>query len=275
MMFEEAVSTHYTHGELLGAIKDSIIKSGKAIDSITTEDLAPIDEFHIGGRVATENLLGQLRFSKQDPILDVGCGLGGTSRFVAGRYGNIVTGVDLTREYIEVGRVLNSWVGLERQVTLCCSSALSMPFGNSAFGGAIMLHVGMNIEDKASLFGEVCRVLRPGACFGIYDVMSVQGRELLYPVPWANTKSASALATSNQYRRGLEGAGFEVIAINERRDFALEILGKTRSQRDGKSSQPPLGLHILMQNDAAEKVSNMISNIKRGLVVPVEIVARK
>ena len=166
MSYDETVSEHYTHGELLGAIQASITKLGKTIDNVTVQDLAPVDEFHIGGRLATDNLLDQLNFSEKDHILDVGCGLGGASRFVANKYNNSVTGIDLTQEYIDVGKALCAWVGLDKQVTLHQGSALSMPFEDETFDGAIMLHVGMNIDDKAKLFTEVYRVLRPGTSFG-------------------------------------------------------------------------------------------------------------
>ncbi|MCP4342174.1 MAG: class I SAM-dependent methyltransferase, partial [Desulfobulbaceae bacterium] len=151
----KAVSEHYTHGKLLGAIQASISKLGKTTDSITIEDLAPVDEFHIGGRRATNNLLNQVSISEQDHILDVGCGLGGVSRFVASKYNTRVTGIDLTQEYIEIGKVLCRWVGLDKQVTLQQGSALAMPFEKETFDGALLLHVGMNIDDKVRLFSEV------------------------------------------------------------------------------------------------------------------------
>ncbi|MFB3089437.1 MAG: cyclopropane-fatty-acyl-phospholipid synthase family protein, partial [Acidiferrobacterales bacterium] len=92
MSNDKAVSEHYTHGDLLKSILASIAKLGKTVDSVTIEDLAPVDEFHIGGQQATDSFLSQLNFSEQDHILDVGCGLGGASRFVANKYNNHVTG---------------------------------------------------------------------------------------------------------------------------------------------------------------------------------------
>ena len=65
--FDQSVSEHYTHGELLGTIKSAITKLGKTIDSVTVGDLAPVDEFHVGGRMATDNLLDQLNFFRTGP----------------------------------------------------------------------------------------------------------------------------------------------------------------------------------------------------------------
>jgi cyclopropane fatty-acyl-phospholipid synthase-like methyltransferase len=173
MSNKKNISEHYTHGNLLEAIQSSIANLDKTVDNLTIEDLAPVDEFHIGGRQATEHFLGQLNVSEQDHLLDVGCGLGGASRFVANKYHNHVTGIDLTPEYIETGKKLSLWVGLDKQVTLRLGSALSMPFDDEIFDGGFMMHVGMNIENKTQLFTEVFRVLRPNTSFGVYDIMKV------------------------------------------------------------------------------------------------------
>lgn len=275
MSHENTVSKHYTHGDLLGAIETSVSKLGKSADSVTIDDLAPVDEFHIGSRVATEHLLNQLHFSDQDHILDVGCGLGGASRYVANKHNNQVTGIDLTPEYIDTGNALCSWVGLDKQVTLHQGSALAMPFDNESFDGAIMLHVGMNIEDKDELFNEVYRVLRPGATFGIYDIMRISEGELAYPVPWATESSTSKLATPDQYEQALNEAGFRVSSRDNRRDFALEFFKQMQAKNKANGGPPPLGLHTLMQESTPIKIKNMVDNIAADLIAPVEIVAQK
>jgi len=85
-LYEMSVSEHYLHGSLLAAIEAALPALGKTTESISVEDLASIDEFHIGGRLATDHLLDQLAFSEQSRFLDVGCGLGGAARYVASRY---------------------------------------------------------------------------------------------------------------------------------------------------------------------------------------------
>jgi len=275
MSYDKTVSAHYTHGTLLSAIQASISQLGKTIDSVTIEDLAPVDEFHIGGRLATNHLLDQLSFSQQDHIIDIGCGLGGASRFIANKLNNRVTGIDLTQEYIDVGNALCAWVGLDKQITLHQGSALEMPFEDEIFDGAIMLHVGMNIEDKLTLFSEVHRVLRPGTFFGIYDVMQINAGELTYPVPWATESSTSKLSSPDQYHHALHQAGFKTNKENVRRDFALEFFKQMRAKIESDGGPAPLGLHTLMQQSSAIKIKNMSTNIQAGLVAPVEIIAQK
>jgi ubiquinone/menaquinone biosynthesis C-methylase UbiE len=275
MSGDKAVSEHYEHGSLLEAIQSALPLLGKTIDNITIEDLAPVDEFHIGGRMATEHFLDQLNFSRHDHLLDVGCGLGGASRYVADKYKNRVTGIDLTEEYIETGNVLCAWVKLDKHIRLQQGSALSMPFRNATFDGAFMMHVGMNIEDKDQLFTEIFRVLKPGTLLGVYDVMQHDDGELTYPVPWATERHTSYVAAPGQYQAALENAGFEVSAISNRREFALEFFNTLRTKTEAAGGPPPLGLHTLMQESTALKISNMILNLQEGRVAPVEIVAKK
>ena len=275
MPTQQDISTHYTHGNLVAAIRGGIESLGKTIDSVTVDDLAPVDEFHIGGRQASEHFLDQLNLTPEKHVLDVGCGLGGPARFVASRYGCRVDGIDLTPEYIETGRVVCGWLGLNDRISLHHGSALSMPFADGAFDGAYMLHVGMNIEHKAKLCSEIRRVLRPGALFGIYDVMKAGGDELSYPVPWATTAASSFMASPAQYRSALQAAGFEIIAELDRREFAMAFFDQLRAKTMAAGGPPPLGLHVLMGRNAPDKIQNMIQNIAKGRITPVEMIARK
>ena len=84
-------------------------------------------------------------------MLDVGCGIGGASRFAADRYGCRVTGVDLTQEYVDTGNVICSWLGLDDRISLQTENAMHLPHPDNTFDRAYMLHVGMNIADKQSL----------------------------------------------------------------------------------------------------------------------------
>lgn len=275
MSTEDQVAEHYSHTELTEAIERGITQLGKTTQTVTVADLAPVDEFHVGGREATVEFMDQLAFADTDHVLDIGCGIGGASRFVADEYGVRVSGIDLTREFVETGRMICSWLGLDDRVSLYQGSALSMPFAAGTFDRAYMMHVGMNIKDKKALFAEVGRVLKVGGTFGIYDVMRTSDTELLFPVPWATTSDTSALDTEGAYVDALAESGFTVENVRPRRDFALEFFRKI-VENSAKASQPPaLGLHILMGNSAPTKFKNMLENMSRGCISPIEIIAKK
>jgi len=270
----DMVETHYSHGGLLRAVRGGVHRLGKSPDTVSVEDLGPVDEFHIGGRVATETFLGQLDITADDHVLDVGCGLGGASRFAAQEYGCRVTGIDLTDEYVTTGEEMNRWVGLDNLITLERGDATATPYPDGTFDKSFMMHVGMNIEDKQSLAMELHRILRPGGRLGIYDVMRVDNGALRFPVPWATSPEESAVSSPDAYRDSLEAAGFRVIAEHDRSAFALEFFSLLQARAGGAES-PPLGLHILMGDSAPEKVRNMIENVSQHRVAPVEIIVER
>jgi hypothetical protein len=138
-----------------------------------------------------------------------------------------------------------------------------------------MLHVGMNIPDKAKLFTEAYRVLKPGAAFGVYDVMLTSDEALTYPVPWSTTPDTSALATKEQYVESIEQAGFKITGIRDRREFAAEFFAVTRKRMEEAGGAPPLGVHIAMGDSAPVKITNMVENIAMGRVSPIEIIASR
>jgi ubiquinone/menaquinone biosynthesis C-methylase UbiE len=275
MTNSEPVSEHYTHGRLVAVIRERLAAVGKTPDSVTIDDLAAVDEFHIGGRQATEHFIGQLDLTADDRVLDVGCGIGGASRFVAECYGCRVSGIDLTPEYVETARTLCEWVGLGERVTIQQASALEMPFDDGVFEAAYMLHVGMNIADKTGLCAEVARVLGPRGIFAVYDVMRTGDVELVYPVPWAETPKTSAVASPNDYKAALNAAGFEISTEHNRWDFAIAYFKRMRSRATEVGGGTPLGRNIEMGEQAPLMLANMRDNITAGGTAPVEIIARR
>ena len=97
------VADHYARGDLVEAIREGLARIGKSETTVTADDLAPVDEFHIGGR-ATDALARQLSLAAEDRVLDIGCGLGGPARQIAAKYGCGVTGIDLTHDYVDAGK---------------------------------------------------------------------------------------------------------------------------------------------------------------------------
>jgi SAM-dependent methyltransferase len=273
MSIDRSIAQHYAHGDLERAILDALIDMGKDPGHLTIEDLAPVDEFHIGGRAATAEFFEKLGLQSGMLVLDIGSGLGGPARFAAQAYGCRVTGIDLTPEYVEVANALARRVGLDDGASYVCGSAVDLPFPNASFDAAYMLHVGMNIEDKAKLMGEVRRVLKPGALFGIFDIMRTGDGDLAYPVPWAKSIRTSFVVRPGAYHRRLDCAGFDIVHERNRGGFAVEFFRNLRARTAAKGT-PPLGLHIVMGKDFQDKTGNMIANLERGLIAPIEMIGR-
>lgn len=267
------VANHYSQGTLGDRIKAGLKQTVTDDRPVTIDDLAPVDEFHIGGRPASVHLFDQLNLTPDDTVLDIGAGIGGTARFVAQNYGCKVQGIDLTPEFCDVAEQLNETVGLGDRVSVEQGSALDMPFADDSFSVAYMMHVGMNIEDKPALYKEIQRVLKPGGILAIYDVLQGPNPEqITFPVPWATVAETSFLATNEEMNEHLKSAGFTIESSLDRTQFAKEFFAAIIPPPGG--TPPPLGLHLIIGDEAPSRLKNMVVNINSGLCGPWEILAR-
>ncbi len=271
MVSEQTIAEYYSQGELGRKILTALMTLGADPSRLDPDQLAPVDEFHIGGRGATVELLDQLNLRPALRVLDVGSGLGGTARYLAGRHGVEVTGIDLTAEYVEVATSLTRRAGLADLVQFRQGSATTLPFPDGSFDRVCMLQVGMNIVDKAALFTEIRRVLVAGGGLGVYDLMRVGPGEITYPVPWAGSSATSFPVEPQRYRELLAQARLPVQAERDRRSFGIEALHEihARVARDGP---PALGLHLVMAPDPALKIANMLDSLERAVLAPTEMI---
>ena len=269
---EQAVSAHYDRPGLVEAIRQGLQAAGADPDRPTPEQLAPVDEFHTAGRQTTIQALSMMPLAPGMHVLDAGSGIGGTSRHLASEHGCRVTGLDLTPGYVATAEALTAMTGLEEQCAFHVGSVLDMPFEDDAFDGAVTFHVAMNIKDRDRFYGEVARVLKPGASFCVFDVMAGPGEALPFPVPWAENAETSFLKTPDETRAHLEGAGFRVTAEKSLAEFAEAFFAEV-FRKTAETGPPPLGLHLLTGANTAEKFTNYAKGLERKAIDPTIMVA--
>jgi cyclopropane fatty-acyl-phospholipid synthase-like methyltransferase len=97
---------------------------GKDLQRLAAADLAddPVsdvtDQNHIGGSRAVLGLGRAVQLSERDVVLDLGCGIGGSARLLAARFGCRVDGIDISRQRVREGNHLTALVGLSDRVHL-------------------------------------------------------------------------------------------------------------------------------------------------------------
>jgi len=270
---EDRVALHYATENLEERILRAFEAAGKARASVTADDLMAVDEFHIGGREATEEIAARMQLRRGIGLLDVGSGIGGPARYFASVHGCAVTGIDLTPEYVGTARALTALVGMSPAVKFEQGNAMHLPFADETFEGAYIFHVGMNAEDKSKLFRELKRVLRPGSVLAIYDVMRIGPGDLQFPVPWASAVQESFVASVEDYRNALAYEGFSILAERERKEFAIDFFERMR-QRTAQEGPQPFGIHLIMGETGVAKTSNVLDALRRGVIAPVQMFAR-
>ena len=272
---ERSVAAHYGIQDLGERILAALRQSGISPDAPRPEDLAPVDEFHMGGRAATQHVIGLMGLTPGMRVLDIGSGLGGLVRYLAGECACHATGIDLTPEFVEVVRMLTERTGLADRADYQLGSALALPWPAASFDAATTFHVAMNIHDRTTLYAEAARVLKPGAPFAIYDVMKGPTEGMLFPVPWSESAETNHLVSPAEMRALLEQAGFSIAQEEDWSGTGLQHHRAMLARAKEAGGPPPLGLHLLMGPSRAEKSQNMARLLEDGQIVVHAMIARR
>jgi MPBQ/MSBQ methyltransferase len=154
---DRSLGEHYGRGEIAARILEALRAAGKDPDNLTTEDLAPVDQFHIRGREATLELAHRAGLTSGMRALDVGGGLGGPARTLASEFGCTVEVLDITEEYCRAGEMLTARTGLSDLVSFRHGDVVEMAYPDASFDLAWTQHSSMNIADKERLYQEIHR----------------------------------------------------------------------------------------------------------------------
>lgn len=268
------IHSYYSPNDLYNKIIEGLNQIGKDLSDVTLDDLQPVDEFHIRGDVATKELIKLSGFTPDMHILDVGCGVGGSTRRLSNETGCRVTGIDLSDEYIDAAERLTALLSMQQSVKFQACSALELPFDDNSFDGVWSIQMNMNIEDKRGWLEQVYRVLKPGGRALLYEVCGNKNTPLYFPVPWAQDSSMSFLVPPEPFRDAITSAGFDIEVWNDKTDLAQKAFAHM-TEPVGEPDLPELGVHLLVGNDILTKAYNLHRNLDDERVSLIEAVAVK
>ena len=268
------IHSYYSPNDLYNRIIEGLNEMGKDLSKLTLEDLHPVDEFHIRGTTATNELIELCGFTSDMHILDVGCGVGGSTRRLSHHIGCRVTGVDLSDEYIDAAQRLTQLFDMQEKAKFHAASALELPFDDNSFDGVWSIQMGMNVEDKLSWLKELHRVVKPNGRVVLYEVCANKNTPVHFPVPWAQDSSISYLVEPDVFREVITSAGFEIEVWNDKTDLAQKAFAHM-TEPVGDPELPMLGVHLLVGNDILTKAYNLHRNLDEERVSLIESVAVK
>jgi tocopherol O-methyltransferase len=108
-----------------------------------------------------EALLAWATLQEAENILDVGCGIGGSSLYLAEKFNASATGITLSPVQSKRATARSQAAGLADRTTFLVADALEMPFANDSFDLVWSLESGEHMPDKQKFLQECYRVLKP------------------------------------------------------------------------------------------------------------------
>lgn len=235
---------------------------------LTLDEVAGIDQLHLGGRGASRSLaqLGEVRPGQR--VLDVGCGTGGAARLLADEFGCEVVGVDITAAFVAAAEWLSAATGLAERTRFLCADAARTPLPDGGFDLVWCQHALMNMPDAPAVLAEWRRLLAPGGRVLLHEVVAGDNLEpLALPVPWARTAATSHLQPREALEASLAAAGFEPVCVRDVTEDALAWRRKHGRREAGAAPARRLpGPTLIFGAEFIEMGRNLAGNLAAGKV---------
>ena len=158
-------------------------------------------------------------------VIDVGCGYGGTSRYLASKWRARVTGFTVSRAQHEYASGANQTLGGEvdhPQYELCPWENNSLP--DESADALVSIECFTHVPDKEAYFREIHRVLKPGARAGLTvwmhnpDPTAWQIKHLIEPICYEGR--LAAMGSADEYREMMQASGLMVV---EDEDWSRQV----------------------------------------------------
>jgi len=150
-------------------------------------------------------------------VLDVGCGIGGPAREIAGFSGASVTGLNNNDTQIARGKVLTKKAGLEKIQDYLKADFMNMPVPDNTYDAVYTIEASCHAPDPVACYTEIKRVLKPGQLFAgyewcmtdAYDPQNKSHQRIKEEVELGN--GLPDIRSTKQVLEALKTAGFEIV----------------------------------------------------------------
>jgi SAM-dependent methyltransferase len=160
--------------------------------------------------------IARLGLTSADHVLDMGSGSGGPALFLAREAGCRVTGVDVDPAGLENARRLVESAGLGDRVAFQRADAGEpLPFDAGAFDAVVCLDAVCHMPDRARLFAEWSRVLRPGGRVLVTDPVVVVGPVSKEEFATRSSTGPFEFCAGGVNERLLDAAGFATVHVED------------------------------------------------------------
>ncbi len=182
---------------------------------------------HMGGQQATEELVELCCIDETTSVLDVGCGVGLTARYLATEIGCSVVGVDISSRMIVRAEEYASKAGVSDRVQFRTADIEDLPFEDDRFDVVIIESVVSLLEQKDQAIAECVRVAKPGGYVGFNETIWIKNPPEDY-LDGLSDRSGLQLGvtTPETWKKILGEAGLKDLVI---RTYTPDVRGELRN----------------------------------------------
>jgi len=163
-----------------------------------------------------DELIERTGINADSCVLDIGCGVGGPSVYVAKKTGCRIMGIDVSDVGVERAKKFADGAGLGDRASFHLGDAMDMPFPDNTFDVAFSLNVMNVFEDKVGLFRQVLRVLKPNGLLAFLSgAVDMPDDPEVYKRMTRGCLITEYYDTATSYKAKLKEAGFQVVEVTE------------------------------------------------------------
>ncbi len=204
-------------------------------------------------------------------VADVGCGHGGTARFLASEYSCSVLGLTISGEQLKIARKLSTSLEGPGSARFELGNAEFFAFPPASFDLIWNMESSEHFFDKASYFQKVAGALKPGGTLMLAAWTGSMEHELIREI--AEVFLCPELQTSRDYTEQIEAAGLKVTHSEE---LAAEVVPTWDiCSEHARAAHALLPLLPAKFREFAEGVELMRKGYRNGQLVYSVIVAKK
>ena len=167
-----------------------------------------------------------MRLSATDIVLDAACGLGESTRFLAGEYGCTVFGLDLSRTILDKTESKDD----PRHHSLLVGDGEQLPFKDNTFSAAISECSLCLTPDSRNELREISRTLKPSGKIGITDMVTMGKLPSELEETLMRFFCIATNTSLSTFQRSLELEGFEEVEVSDESE-SLRVLLETIKKR--------------------------------------------
>lgn len=188
--------------------------------------------FHFAPRGQTETfresitrhehyIASKLELSREDYVLDAGCGIGGPMRNIAQFSGSKILGITINSYQVKRGNELNKSVGLGHLCELQERDFVKTGLPDNTFDKIFCIEASCHSPERRDVFGEMYRVLKPGGLFGTYEWVLTDKFDGKDPVHLKSKKDIEKgnalpdLISATEATKALTDVGFELVLAED------------------------------------------------------------